>query len=421
MGTAPRTARLTKKQRALYELLRARSGKPVSDAEILAATGWKPTSWRVYVNNGLYAPYLRSTGAGRYDVLLDGSVSETDFHRQITQSVTRKAPTGGLGHPLAKALVARSADNMILALETFNRPSLRNRLDGFAMLFCTAWEQLLKAEIIEAESETAVFRPAKPNRRRETLSLDECVERRIPDATDLVRRNIERIAEVRHQATHFIVPEIQAPFAYLFQAGVVNYAKRYRELTHAPFLPRANIGLLAVAGQGETIDAAALAHLYGDTLGAEIASYATTLEREIEKLDDERFAVRVEIRVRFASKKEGADVTLVQAAEAPASAVVLEKPVDPERTHPYRTRQLEQRVREKLGQPFSANDLQAVLLKEAWKKSDNKYHRLQRNPDTPKYSDDAVDEIVRLVSTGQGYLAGARASYVAHSRTKSKR
>lgn len=413
-----RTNPLSAKQKALLTLLRARSGRIVTDEEILDVTKWKPVSWRVYLNNGLYAPYLRPTAPGKYEVLLDSSVTDADFHRQATQSTARKGLVGDMRDPLSRALVARSADNMMLALETFNRPSLRNRLDGFAILFCTAWEQLLKAEMIERGNAASVYRPQKPGRRRETINLNECLDALLPDRNDLVRLNVEKIAEIRHEATHFIVPEIQAPFAYLFQAGVVNYAKRFRDVTGAPFLSRSNIGLLAVAGQGERIDAAALAHLYGDQLGPEIAQYASTLEEEIEKVADERFAVRVEITMRFATKKESADVTLAQATEAPVHAVVLEKPVDPERTHPHRTNQLLARVQAELGDAFSSHDLRCVIAKEKWKKSDNAFYRLQQNPDTPKYSEKAGEEIVRLVRADPDYLKRARESYARASKRR---
>lgn len=38
---------------------------------------------------------------------------------------------------------------MMLALELYNRPSIENRMDAFVMCFCTSWEQLLKAILIE--------------------------------------------------------------------------------------------------------------------------------------------------------------------------------------------------------------------------------------------------------------------------------
>ncbi|WP_434670402.1 DUF3644 domain-containing protein [Klebsiella sp. B345] len=47
---------------------------------------------------------------------------------------------------------------MILALELYNRPSLENKMDAFVMCFCTAWEQFLKARIIEQDGEKTIFR-----------------------------------------------------------------------------------------------------------------------------------------------------------------------------------------------------------------------------------------------------------------------
>lgn len=158
---------------------------------------------------------------------------------------------------------------------------------------------------------------------------------------------------------------------------------------------------------------------YGADLGAEIAQYARTIEQEIDDLGDARFAVRVEIRTTFASNKEVADVELFKAAEAPLKAAAIEKPSDPERTHPHRTAQLLERVRQRLAPAaFSSHDLQAVLAKEKWKRGDNVYHRLQRNPDTPKYSDGAVDAICRLVQADGGYLTRARESYAAAQRAR---
>src|SRR4029077_569416 len=104
-------------------------------------------------------------------------------------------------------------------------------------------------------------------------------------------------------------------------------------------------------------------------------------------------------------------VTLVHATEAPVNAVVFEKPVDSERTHPLRTRQLERELASKLKCPFSNHDLQCVLFHKGWKKNDNEFYRLQRNPDTPKFSHNAVDEIVRSIENDAGYLKRARESY----------
>jgi hypothetical protein len=405
-----RRARLRTTQRALLQLLRQNSGKTVTEEQILATTKWRPHSWRVYMTNGLYSPYLAPAGTGVYLVTLDGAVTEEEFHRQITQSAIQRSPQDRLLRPLARALLGRSRDNMIFALEAYNRPSLCNRLDAFALLFCTAWEQLLKAQLVEANSESSIFRPTQAGRRRETISLGECLERKY-GVQDPVRRNVERIAELRHGAAHLLMPELESPVARIFQAGVLNYAQLYRDITGTPLLPRANVGLLCLVATEQLEVAGPLEHLYGKPVAAEILEYAAALNKEIAESNDGRFALRLEVKLRFAKSTEGADIMLIKAAEAPTTAVVVEKPVDPERTHPYRTTELTERIRAQVGISFNSHDLQSVLLKEKWKASDNKYHRLQRNPDTHKYSDAAADEVVRLIRSNADYLTNARTSY----------
>lgn len=287
--------KLSAKQKALFELLKKKSGAELEQASILEATGWKPTAWRVYCNNGLYASFLRETKPGVFLVTFRHDTSEQDFRRQVSQSKR----LDDFEKPLAQALARRSAENFVLAMEVYNRPSLTNRLDAFALLFTTAWEQILKAEIVEKNGEQAIFKPLKPGHRRESIGIATCLEKLFRNDRDPVRLNIERIAELRHTAAHLVMPELQPVYSRVFQAGVFNYARWYQD---------------------------------------------------------------------------------------------------------------------KLGKSFSSHDLQAVLFREGWKRCDNEFHRLQRNPNTAKFSHEAADTIVRNVLGDPGYLQLARGSYNAHLR-----
>jgi len=400
--------RLSAKQKSLLALLRRRAGKTVSEREILRATGWKTSSWRVYQNNAYYAPFLRETAPGTFEVTLEPNISEDEFRRQITQT---KEPGSAIKSRLARALIQRSQDNMVLALEVYNRPTLINRLDAFAMLFTTAWEQLLKAELIEKQGEAHIFRPQKPGRRRESIGLDECLRQVFTRTRDPVRLNIERIAELRHSATHLVMPELQPSFARLFQAGVLNFSRRFREKTGETVVPRQNVGLLILAATEDQIEAAPLGKLYGDEVAAELLELAKKVDDEATRINDARFAIPVEYTLRFATKGEEPDVSLVHATEAPVRAVIFEKPVDPEKDFPLRTKELEELIAKKLGTKFNNRDLQSVLHKEKWKKSNNSFHRLQKNPDTHKYSYETADAVVEKMQTDPNYLRRARESY----------
>lgn len=70
------------------------------------------------------------------------------------------------------------------------------------MLFCTAWEQLLKAVavIIERHGEETIYRKNPKSGLKETISLRACLSM-LYVPTSNVRKNIERIASIRGSAT----------------------------------------------------------------------------------------------------------------------------------------------------------------------------------------------------------------------------
>ncbi len=117
---------------------------------------------------------------------------------------------------------------MFLALELYNRPSLVNKLDGFVMLFCTAWEQLLKAILIERDGEDSIF--VQVGNRKETLRLRNCFDKYFKNDS-LIRKNVESIVTLRDQATHLLFPELQGMASGLFQSGIFNYSKVFEDFS----------------------------------------------------------------------------------------------------------------------------------------------------------------------------------------------
>lgn len=45
-------------------------------------------------------------------------------------------------------LIEKSKEAFILAIEIYNKPSIKYRLEGFSFFICNAWELMLKAHII---------------------------------------------------------------------------------------------------------------------------------------------------------------------------------------------------------------------------------------------------------------------------------
>ena len=50
---------------------------------------------------------------------------------------------------LAEQLLNKSKEAFILAIEIYNKPTIKYRVEGFAFFICNAWELMLKAELLK--------------------------------------------------------------------------------------------------------------------------------------------------------------------------------------------------------------------------------------------------------------------------------
>ena len=114
------------KQKALLALLQNKEAgaKPVTTAEILETTGWKPATFETYFAKGQLSEYLSKTADGLFTVSNTIGLESDTFIRNFSQSKHRRELGHNCESRLAKALLKKSRDNMILALELYNRPSL---------------------------------------------------------------------------------------------------------------------------------------------------------------------------------------------------------------------------------------------------------------------------------------------------------
>ncbi len=92
------------------------------------------------------------------------------------------------------------------------------------MCFCMAWEQLLKAIIIENQGDdSAIYKNLNKNGIKETIALQKSTNLNLSDG-DEVRANLEKVVFLRKQATQLLMPEIQGITSRFFQSGICNYS-----------------------------------------------------------------------------------------------------------------------------------------------------------------------------------------------------
>lgn len=127
---------------------------------------------------------------------------------------------------LARYMTEKSREAFVMGLEIFNKPTLKYRVEGFAFFICNEWELLLKAVIVHKSGNKSIYYKDNPDR---TISLSDAAKRVFTNEKDPLRKNLEKIIELRNTSAHFVTEEYGIIYAPLFQACIINYRNKLNE------------------------------------------------------------------------------------------------------------------------------------------------------------------------------------------------
>ena len=60
-------------------------------------------------------------------------------------------------------LITKSQEAFILAIELYNKPTIKYRVEGFSFFICNAWELMLKANLINKFGNNSIYYKDNPN------------------------------------------------------------------------------------------------------------------------------------------------------------------------------------------------------------------------------------------------------------------
>ena len=123
-------------------------------------------------------------------------------------------------------LLDKASEAFVLAIEIYNRPSIRYRVEGFSFFICNAWELMLKAKLLRDQGSQAIYFKDNPDR---TITLERCISKVFTNDKDPLRKNLEDIIRLRNTSTHFIVEEYEQIYVGLFQSCVSNFDEKMFE------------------------------------------------------------------------------------------------------------------------------------------------------------------------------------------------
>ena len=99
-------------------------------------------------------------------------------------------------------LFDKSVEAFLLAVETYNKPTIKYRVEAFAIFICNAWELLLKAHLLQTSGSGAIYYPDNPSR---SYSLELCIRKVLTNEKDPLRLNLEKIIELRNTSIHLFI------------------------------------------------------------------------------------------------------------------------------------------------------------------------------------------------------------------------
>lgn len=261
---------------------------------------------------------------------------------------------GKRGNPGLKGrLLDKSIEAYVLALETVNRLSIQYRIETFAYLICNAWELLLKAKIIhDAGKRRAIYYKKKRGEPRRSLSLRDALRRVIPDENNPVRRNLDRIAELRDEAVHLVISQVPPEVISLFQACVINYHTQlgeWFEVSLSDFVP---VGMMAITYDLSPEQLDLQNPRLKRHLGREAVQFLTAYQEALQQDEaslggSAQFSIPINYSLALVSKPADADIVLTKGPGGSA-ATIVEVPKDPGRTHPLRRKEATQLLNQSL-------------------------------------------------------------------------
>lgn len=65
---------------------------------------------------------------------------------------------------LQEKLLEKSKEAFLLAIELYNKPTIKYRIEDFSLFICNAWELMLKAHMINKFGESSIYYKDNPDR-----------------------------------------------------------------------------------------------------------------------------------------------------------------------------------------------------------------------------------------------------------------
>lgn len=233
--------------------------------------------------------------------------------------------------PIKDKLIEKSIEAFCMAIELYNKPTIKYRVEGFALFICNAWELMLKAHMIHIWGESSIY--YKDNNQR-TLSLENCVQKVFTNNKDPLRINLEKIIELRNISTHFITEEYEMVYIPLFQSCIFNFNEKmmsFHSIDMTAIIPQ---NFLTLSVSMKALDETEIIARYPEPIATRFIDLKNTID-DLSINNNAKFAIRID-HYYYITKDKNKATNIVHFDKSAAPGITVVKELqDPNNTHKY--------------------------------------------------------------------------------------
>lgn len=238
-------------------------------------------------------------------------------------------------------LLEKSKEAFTLAIEIYNKPTIKYRVEGFSFLICNAWELMLKAHMIKKYGKGSIYFSDNPNR---TLSLENCIKKVFTNDKDPLRMNLEKIIELRNTSTHFITEEYEMVYVPLFQSCILNFNEKmntFHNIDMTKIIPQ---NFLTLSVSMKALSETEIVAKYPEEIATKLLDTKNKVD-ELSLNNNEKFAIRIE-HYHYLTKDKDKATSLVKIDKSADAAVkIIRELKDPNQTHKYTAKSCIEKIR----------------------------------------------------------------------------
>ncbi len=198
-------------------------------------------------------------------------------------------------------LLEKSQEAFVVAVELYNKPTIKYRVEGFAFFVCNAWELMLKAKLLKDKGMNSLFYKDKEGR---TISFEKCLQLVFTNEKDPLRKNLERILELGNCSTHFVTQEYEMIYVTLFQACAFNFVEKLFEFHGINITERIPSHFINLSISQSPIDLDEIKSKYSVAVFNRLVKTNALVSQSIQEEGNNRFSICIKQNLQLVKSKD---------------------------------------------------------------------------------------------------------------------